>query len=471
MKKYLKIVFLSSVLTLVSCGDQLERFPIDSLVDATAFQTVTDMENGLRGALGGLNVDNVVQFNTAFTDNGVIGGDSGGQADGILRQILNPDGGDVGLWVDRYNVLNRINRVLLAAESITPEANEQALYNNTVGRLLALRAYIHSELLIYYGFNLQQADALAIVYQNSVTTDAEAERNTTAEVLAFIDEDFTSAKALMTDTDINYPNDDFVDFQRARNALWAGDYGTAITLATSLIGKYPLADAAQYAAMFSEDADTREVIWKYDNVQGNNNNIAGNFKFTATTQDNNFISMSRGLFDLLDPADVRYNVLISPDGNGSDFSEEDYGINKYPPNADTQFINDLKAMRISEMYLLRAEAYARQSQFPNARADVDAIRTIRNSPFTTPTNYATVVQALTDIKLERRIELAFEAHRYLDIKRMRDALNVGIERDPRDCGGATPCNLAVTSERWIFPIPVSELNGNSLISQAPGYNN
>lgn len=470
MKKYFLLPILTSLFFLSSCSDQLERFPVDSLVDATAYQTVSDLQNGLRAVLSGLNADNVVQFNTAFGDNGIRGKDSGGQADNTLRQVLNADGGDAGTWGDRYNTINRINRVLAASENITPGTGEGATYNNIRGQLLALRGYLHSELLIYYGINIQDNSSGGVVYQNTVTTDAEGDRLTTGEVLTLIEQDFTDAAALITSTDINYPTDDFITFQRARLALWTGNYGTAVTLATGLIGKYPLATATQLAAMYAGDTDATEVIWKYDNVQGANNSVAGNFRFTASVEDNNFIAISRGFYDIL-VADggVRLDINVAPDGAGSSFADEDYGINKYPPNADTQYINDYKVMRIAEMYLLRAEANARQQQWAAAMADINAIRAIRNSGLTTPDYTGNLVTALTDIKLERRIEMCFEGQRYLDIKRMRDVLNVGIVRDTRDCGGATPCNLAVTSEKWIFPIPTVELIGNTLITQAPGY--
>lgn len=461
MKKYFLIPILSSLLFVVSCSDQLERYPVDSLVETTAFQNVSDLEAGLRGALGGLNPDNVVAFNAIFTDNCKLGVDNGGQQLNLLNQILNPDTGDQGLWSNRYNIINRINRVIAAAEAITPEPAEQSDYNNIVGQLMALRGYLHSELLFYYGLDVSNPDALGVVYQNFVATDGSRERNTTGEVISLVQADFATAKGLLTSTDINFPTDDFIDFQNARIALFTEDYSTAVSLATSLIAKYDLATPSQYIAMFGGDADATEVIWKYDNVQGANNSVAGNFIFTGTG--GNFIEMSNGLHDSYDTADVRFDVNVAPDSDPSG-SDNTIGIYKYPPNGDALYINDYKAMRISEMYLLRAEANARLSQFSQAAADVQAIRTIRNSPDVTGT-YSSVNEAITDIMAERRIELSFEGHRYLDLKRAGN----GINRDSRDCPGGIPCTIASTDARFIFPIPTGEINGNPNITQAPGY--
>ena len=85
----------------MSCSDQLERLPFDSLVSETAFQTVDDLEAGLRGAIWGLNLDNMVAFNDIFTDNVILGEFNGGQQINLYNQVLTIDGGDQGLWSDR----------------------------------------------------------------------------------------------------------------------------------------------------------------------------------------------------------------------------------------------------------------------------------------------------------------------------------------------------------------------------------
>lgn len=470
MKKYFLITILSSLLFTVGCSDQLDRLPIDSLVEASAFQTVSDLENGIVGALGNLNPDNVVAFNAIFTDNCRIGIDNGGQQLALLSQQLNSNGGDQGMWADRYNVINGLNRVLAAADAITPGVGEGARYNDVRGMALALRAWFHLELITYYGFDMSNPSALGVVYQNFVSTDGDGERNTSQEVFTEIENDLAAAQALITSTDINFPTDDFITFTRARAALFSGDYAGAISAANTLIAKYPLANATQYAAMFAGDTDTTEVIWKFDNVQGANNSVAGNFIFTGTGGD--FIEASSELRNAFSAGDIRRDIVtipsVSPDNTGDAWT-----INKYPANADTNYINDFKIMRVSEMYLVRAEANARSTSpnFGAAAADVQAIRTIRGSSVATPT-YASVAQAIQDISDERRLELCFEGHRYVDIKRYLGILNQGITRDAADVsylGNNFPSSVSATDNRFIFPLPDAEVNGNPNISQAPGY--
>lgn len=468
MKKYFLIPILTGLLFTVSCTDQLERITVDSLVEASAYRTVSDLENGIVGALGNLNPDNVVAFNAIFTDNCRIGIDNGGQQLALLNQQLNPATGDGGLWTNRYFIINGLNRVLAAAESVTPEQGEGARYNDVKGMALALRAFHHLELISYYGLDMLDGSSLGVIYQNFVSTDQSGERNTTAEVFTEIEADLAAAAGLITSTDINFPTQDFITFTRARAALYSGNYSGAITAASSLISKYPLANPTQYAAMFGGDADATEVIWKYDNVQGANNSVAGNFIFTGTGGD--FIEASSELLNSFDGTDIRRDVNLltsaSPNNTGDAWT-----VNKYPANADANYINDFKVMRVSELYLIRAEAYARTSSFGNASTDIQSIRTARVSGVATPV-YANLTEAIQDISNERRVELAFEGHRYLDIKRYRSILNVGITRDAADVGylgNNFPSSVSATDNRFTFPLPDAEVNANLDITQAPGY--
>lgn len=471
MKKYFLIPILSGLLLTVGCSEQLDRLPFDSLVDASAYRTVSDLERGLVGALGQLNPDNVVAFNAIFTDNCRIGIDNGGQQLGLLNQILASNAGDQGLWADRYNTLNLINRVLAASESVTPTGTAEELrYNDVVGRARALRGFFHLELLTYYGLDMSNGASLGVPIQDAVNTSGFKERDTTADVFAAIEADFAAASTLITSTDVNFPTADFVTFARARAALFSGDYAAAVTYASTIISKYPLASATQYAAMFGGDADATEVIFKYDNVQGANNSVAGNFIFTGTGGD--FIEASSELFNAFTPGDIRRDIAmipsVSPQNTGDALT-----INKYPANADVNYINDYKMMRVAEMYLVRAEAYARQSQFGPAAADVQTLRTARGSSATTASAaYANLNAAIQDIKDERRLELCFEGHRYVDIKRYASILNVGITRDAADVsylGNNFPSTVSATDNRLIFPIPDAELAANPDITQAPGY--
>ena len=86
-------------------------------------------------------------------------------------------------------------------------------------------------------------------------------------------------------------------------------------------------------------------------------------------------------------------------------------------------------------------------------------------------NYTTKAIAYQDILKERRVELAFEGHRLIDLKRLGSIAGVSIDRNAGDDVISTPLTLSITDYRWTLPIPVSELNGNPQLAgqQNPGY--
>ena len=87
-------------------------------------------------------------------------------------------------------------------------------------------------------------------------------------------------------------------------------------------------------------------------------------------------------------------------------------------------------------------------------------------------SYANKAEALRDILKERRAELSFEGHRYVDLRRLGAQAGVSNDRSPLDDGGAglnAPLSLPITDYRWTFPIPSAEKLGNPSIVQNPGY--
>jgi hypothetical protein len=123
---------------------------------------------------------------------------------------------------------------------------------------------------------------------------------------------------------------------------------------------------------------------------------------------------------------------------------------------------NFKAFRTGEMYLIRAEAYARKGGANEALglADLNTLRAARIS------GYVPVVlagAALTDaIQQERRKELICEGHRWFDLKRTNRTIN------RNDCGSF--CTLLPANRAWTWPIPQPEIDANSnILPQNPGY--
>ena len=133
---------------------------------------------------------------------------------------------------------------------------------------------------------------------------------------------------------------------------------------------------------------------------------------------------------------------------------------------------DRYAMRLSETYLLRAEAYLRQGDLGSAAADINMVRTRANA---TPVEAADVT--LDYLLDERARELYSEEWRLVTLMRLRevDGVNVFVDRTRRfydndqALGGV---GAGIADHNRLYPIPQSEidLNIDAELTQNPGYN-
>ncbi len=473
MKKY-SFYLIASLFVFFSCEDARDIDPIDLIDASQAFGTVNDVEQGVQAAYSQYRPEDVISFTSRFVDDLRIGSNSGGQGIADLSQVLDPGSGSTtNIWTRRYDVISLATQVILGIEAFeTDDADEQARLNRALGEMLALRALSHLDLMALYSSDSDVSpggefapDALAVPYIDFVVVFEQPERNTVSQLSAAITADLDRAASVLgAQTDKSRVTPQFITATRARLALYTGDNAGAVSNANALIAEFPLADKAQYFAMF-RDTDDREVIWTAIRNQAAGGSPGGLFAFGTR---NPFLEVSFGLGDLLDPMDARREVVI--DLVTSDVGETRVG--KYFGRPGEDLRNNVKVFRVSEQYLIKAEAQARQGDLAGAAMTVDMLRDARFGSDQTAPTYGNLRDAIEDILLERRLELAYEGHRYIDFRRTRDILGNGIVRDSRDCGAqGIPCGIPVDDRRFAMPIPNVEVAGNTGIVQNPGYGN
>jgi len=486
--KNIILTLLGFTLVLASCENAIDIEQPGRLGASQTFETVDDLELGVLGVYDQFDYTPAIQFNSVFTDQVSIGFDNGGQGlgDGEYGFRLNP-GSDfpTAQWINYYDALNAASRVIEASPDIEIDEGEQDAYDNALGQAYALRAWAHFELLTYFSPDLTDNSAQGVILLDFVpTTDQSLPRSSNADIFASIESDLSEAASLLTeDSNPTFVSQDFVKALRARMAAYRGDYTTADQHAADLLADYPLADRTQYAGIFT-DTDNTEVIFKLERAPGDNydgqgstgSGFAGgwagaNFAFVNATIDGSpYYEMSNSLFDILDPADVRYDVLLHPT---SDLGNNILVIGKYEGSQGQPLMNDLKIFRASEMLLIRAEAAADAGSLVAAAAFVDQLRDARFGADQAAPVYANQQEAFADILNERRMELAYEGFRWVDLRRLgaRAGLSA-MQRASEDCAVNGQCNLAIDDYRFnSAPIPLVELDANSTISsqQNPGY--
>ncbi|MFN4075927.1 MAG: RagB/SusD family nutrient uptake outer membrane protein [Cloacibacterium sp.] len=522
MKKLINSVVLASTILFVSCGnDVLEPYTPGSLTEEVALTTSDDVNRLLNFSYNQLTNRTEAVFASVFTDEVGIGYANGGQ--GLNSEWVffmnTAQPAPVTLWNMNYFALARLNRVIKYADEIKPlNANDAVRLKNMKAEALVLRAYCHLRILSYFSPNPKDNNALAGILANKIFLPQEKQnpRAKNAEFYALIHQDLDAAIATFTanNTVFNpvYANINFARGLKARAYMFKGDYTNAEKWADEVITKsgLTLANPAQYRQMFFSDNQPAnvEVIFKFKRTNNQNSqgsNLHNGWCSVAPTYAGSpFYEIGRSLHNLFNPTnitaanistqirDVRASVLIAPtsliDPNyatSSDYRKTDVlVINKHggtvsgastaASTATNAFNNDLKVMRLSEMYLIKAEARAEASDFPGVVTALKFITDARGAA--APTLPTSKAEAFAQILTERRKELAFEGFRYLDLKRLGAIAGVSVDRDPADYSsssanfpGANPSNLPINSYKWTLPIPQDELNVNPNIQQNPGY--
>ena len=137
-------------------------------------------------------------------------------------------------------------------------------------------------------------------------------------------------------------------------------------------------------------------------------------------------------------------------------------INKYRNFASGSNQNYI-FLRLADILLLKAEALNELGDLQGAAVLVNQIRTRVKLPNTTASTQDAMRQA---IALERRLELAFEAHRWFDLKRTGTAIDV-----MNNAVGPTGEKIGyhLTPNKLLWPVPQAEMDKNSKLIQNPGY--
>jgi hypothetical protein len=498
MKKNIRLLyFVIASFAITSCDDAIDIVQPSELLPELTYTNVADLQLGLNGVYGAIPGESEILFTSLFTDEATIGRNNGGQGtDGELAFLLNSNTGDpASIWLGYYYAINAANRVLVGADAVLEDLEEGsadiATINDIIAQVRVVRAYSHLKLMSYFCPNLADDNALGVIALDYVpaSTDTPA-RNTAGEVYALINSDLEYADAnLVPVTNVlqrkKYITQYAILAIRARMAAYREQYAAAKEYVDTLDTTFNLTPVAAYANMFTTQlAANNEVIFALERVPAPATATIGNFyqfwaSVNSTVDGSPFYEVGRALFNLYDATDIRRTVVVDPTAiiapNYASLTYQQYlqqdvlPVGKYRSSDGAPLNGDILAFRFSEMVLIRAEYYASINDLTNVAAQVNSIRTARGAAVKPAPTTATAAWAL--ILDERRAELAFEGHRYLDIKRIGVKAAKGVERDPQDCSFNNQCSLPASDYRFTLPIPLDELVANPSIVQNPGYGN
>lgn len=364
-------------------------------------------------------------------------------------------------WYCYYKMVYKANQIL---DLIPADATGQAL-------VYKAQALTFRSLAYYYLLNIYQASYMhggkdkAGVPMYLSTGDPTTGRTPVETVYAQITKDLQDAvkyfneqaydsHATFTDIDASVAN-----MVLARVALTSGQYAIAASAADAVIKDgYSLMDETAYTTSGFQEGTLSETIWAYDWAMATsleNTAFASWVSKTAIDTGSNkgiYMCIDQQLYDQIPDTDYRKaNFAATAEGSYPAYISSKFNSPNY--RQDEVF------MRLSEAYLLKAEAEARNNQASAAQATLYSLVSERDSAYEKSSKTGDAL--LKEIHLQSRIELWGEGHEWFTNKRF----NVGVDRTA-SANHVHKAKIAAGKE-FTYQIPLSiEINSNPNITDS-----
>lgn len=377
------------------------------------------------------------------------------------------------LWSYAYYTIARANNVINNLDDKVGVDATQQQVNNVKAEALFIRALCYFDLVITYcqpyNYNATEDDKMGVPLV-LVTENGKPARDSKENVYNQIVADLLQAESIMADDYVRSgvtdkaatPTKPAIQALLSRVYLYMNKWQEAADYATKVINnkKYELAPADAYAAMFSAATapEGGEIIFEVYGSDKNeywDNSGWAHLPYITTTDDQGShgdVCATKDLYDLYSEGDVRKSMFKQ---HGNDYFPTKYSGK--PKDSDPKYTN-VPILRLSEMYLNRAEAIINGAsvQGVTAESDLRKIATVRGASQTA----AATKQGVFD---ERRRELAFEGHITADYARCNKSMT------RKDFDDSKNKDVAFPSYMWALPIPNRERTANPNVAQNPGY--
>jgi starch-binding outer membrane protein, SusD/RagB family len=473
LKNIIKPLALSFVIIASSCSNLLEVQPRQSIDAATALTTEDALSAAINGVYDRLQSTNLygrdlIAIPEALADNGRATNKSGR----LNPEYLNQANAHFVNWATAYIAINQINLILEAIPKVTTLSTTSK--NSFEGQASMLRGLLYFELARCYGYEpsviVKESDKGAVpIMKTGVLDLAQIERLPRAsvnEVYDFIYADLTNAVAKLNLVTLSnaYANKGAANAIFSRVALYRGDYANAIKYANDALasGIGAFQTNANYVAAWrtaNHPEAMFQIVYQTNENVGVNTSLQTSYTTlvtlgnTATTGGFGDLVPTANLLAAFETGDVRRNLYEKGTaGRGTAEIE----CTKFFGRSGAVNLDNIPVIRISEMYLNRAEALALTNKEADALIDVNRIRTRAGLDAKTGLTGKALID---EIAAQRRIEFAFEGHRFFDLKRRG-----------QDIVKAAPAQtITYTDFRMLAPIPVREIQANSALKQNVGY--
>ncbi len=474
--KYIKLslaaLSLGTMLFATSCREILDVDPRQSIDGNTALTTVPALNAAVISVYDRLQSvtlygRDLIAMPEALADNGRATNNSGR----LVAQFQNQINAHMTNWQVGYFAINQCNLILEAAPNVAGITDVQR--NAAEGQVHFLRALLYFDLMRVYAY-----DPTAIVAANNkggvplilsgVLEVAQTTNPSRATIDQVYDQIYADLNAAITKLEGTAANraPHFVTKAAAqalfsRVALYRGDYAKTVEMATAGIATATakLATNANYVAGWRA-AVHPESIFELVFLTPENIGVNESLQTTYTTLRDINSTVTAGWGDVVPTADflaqfeagdVR-RALYQEGTNGR--GARNIETTKFMGKGGQVNLDNIPLIRASELHLNRAEANARLDNLPAALLELNQLRARAGLGASTAVTKDEIIAAIAK---ERRIELAFEGHRWFDLKRVgSDIVKL-------------PLTVPHTDRRILAPLPIREIDANPNLVQNPGY--
>jgi hypothetical protein len=489
MKKFFNIIILGALFfTATGCSDDfLERTPTNSVTDDELFSSITGAQTALEGihrstykyygwhsAFGQKATDMIIDL---------MGEDFYPVNDSRYRHFYNwykyLESRNINsdlleyVWAYYYDIIDNANIIIEKIDNAADAGTKEDQAKNIKGQAYTYRAYSLWYLVQLFAQRYEPGGANAHAgVPVVVNTSGEAlPRATVAEVYRQINEDLDEAISLLGQSTTVRPNKSHINLNvaravKARVALTVGDWSAAAAEANKARQGYPL--TTSYDSGWN-DASDPEWIWGALLIDEQQTSYASFFSqidpfFGGYATLGIQKSVSTEVFDYLQDTDVRKKLFQADVYYPDYFQSRFLGLPRvgYKFSGYGEWTNDYLYLKAGELYLIEAEALARQGKNAEAQEVIYELTVNRNPEAEKPA--VTGDELISRILLERRAELWGDGFRLLDIKR----LNTGLDR--RNQGHneliwEKASNFPAGDKNLVFLIPQQEIDSNPQIIQ------
>ena len=474
MKKY-SILFLLLAILFVGCENDFDQRPSASLPSTDATPNLATFNTAINGVYSTL-----ISRWSFLGDHGLYADAKGGElklidaaANHFQPVVIYQTDKNSGMAIGSYQSFSyftaRINSVMESAVNVQDKDNNIAQYNDNLGQLYALRALAHFEMARLFAQipvaakDVNAANSGIVLNDKLYEYNTKFTRSTLKQTYDFIIADFVKSLELLSKSKkeasgkINYWA---AEALLSRVYLYLGDYNNALKYAVDVIenSPYELYARDKYLSVWKltgTDESLFEILTT-DNVNAQRNSLG----YYTNPDGYPEAGASDAFMAFLEDKTGDIRVQTVKEKARSDGSRKGYYTTKYEGQEGSStplYTNNLKVIRLSEMYLIAAEAQLAGGTATGAKGALWYYNELRSNRIADYEDAATVT--IDNILDERRIEFFCENHRMFDmVRHKRDIFSQQLN-----------ATLKYDDTRLLTAIPEREINISPQLVQNPGY--